>query len=134
MIDPSLPLQAAIVAALKADAALKVLIDGRVFDDVPAGVTFPYISLGPDDPLDDPDTCVGGARTDCQINIWSRAVGRVEAKRILQAAIVVLDTALDVEGHAVTIHQVVRSTVLRDPDDKTKHGVLTMRYATTPTP
>jgi hypothetical protein len=131
-IDPSLPLQAAIVTALRGDATMVSLQAQRVYDDVPPDPTFPYTSLGPDDAQDDPDTCIGGADTTCQVNLWSRAVGRVEAKRMLAAAVAVLDAPLIVEGHAVIIHQVQRAVVLKDPDGKTKHGLLVMRYRTAP--
>jgi len=132
MIDPSLPLQAAIVAALKGSDELTALIGGRVYDDVPAAPVFPYISLGPDDVNDDPDQCVGGAEVFPQVNIWSRAKGRVEAKRIVALCAVILDAPLVVEGHAVTIHQITRNQVLWDPDGMTKHGILVPRYVTTP--
>lgn len=127
MIDPSLPLQAAIVAALKAGIPA-----ARVYDDVPEYPKFPYFSLGPDDVLDDHDQCVGGADTSCQVHVWSRAVGRVEAKQMVAAAILALDQPLTVVGHVVVIHQVTSARVDRDPDGVTQHGVIVVRYATTP--
>ncbi|MFZ0267765.1 DUF3168 domain-containing protein [Caulobacter sp.] len=133
MIDPSLPLQSAIVAALKASAAVTALVDDRIWDDVPDRPQFPYISLGPDDPMDDHDTCIGGADTTMQVNVWSRAVGRVEAKQVVAAVIAALDAPLIVTGHNVNGHRVERSFVQRDQaEPRTKHGVVVMGYLTTP--
>ena len=59
-VDPSLELQKAIVAALKADAAVTAIINGRIYDAVPGGATKPYVSFGPFQLLPEHGDCLYG--------------------------------------------------------------------------
>lgn len=133
MIDPSLAIQAAIVAALKSDPVIRDLVGDRVFDEVKGSPKLPYISLGPDDVLPDYDQCGDGAVTYPMVNVWSDAVGKVEAKTILGRMAVILDAPLVVEGHKITIHEIERNQVVRAGTDQLlKNGILVPRYVTVP--
>lgn len=48
-MDPVLELQGVIVSRLKAYPAVSALVGVKVYDNVPAGVSYPYISIGPSD-------------------------------------------------------------------------------------
>ena len=45
-MDAELALQQAIHSRLTADASLDALLDGRIYDDVPAQAPFPYLASG----------------------------------------------------------------------------------------
>ena len=84
MSDFSLELQQAIVAALKADAALVALVTG-IYYQPPHGAVKPYVSLGPEDWVSDDADCIQGYEGAVQIDVWSATVGKPEAKRIANA-------------------------------------------------
>lgn len=119
--SPALALQAALVARLAADTDLAALVSGRIYDEPPQGVTFPYVRLG--------NMVVEPFRTDdraawrltVRIDAYSRPVaGRVQATQIAEAVIASLDEqAVTVTGfrHAWTLFET--STVSREGDGKT---------------
>ncbi|MFC0243673.1 DUF3168 domain-containing protein [Rhodopseudomonas telluris] len=125
MSDPSYELQAALVAALKADAALSALIAGRIYDAVPTDAVFPYVSLGPCQVLPMRAGCIDGAEVYPQIDVWSRAVGFPECKRIAKALVAALDDQdLAVSDHHTVLFDHQSTNYLRDPDGKTSHAAI----------
>lgn len=133
MADPSLPLQAAFVAALK---ALGTTAGTRVYDIVPRGplgitATFPFWAFASPDTFPIDEDC--GDRTDTTIvlDFWSRAVGFPEAKT---AAALAHDRfhegALTVTGHTVDRMRVERTEYIRDPDGLTSRARITINIET----
>lgn len=86
MSDPSLSLQAAVVAALKASSEVTDLVAERVYDRVPPHAIRPYIVYGDDD-VDsaDFDTCNVGWEITTFLHVWSSDLGQVETKRVGEA-------------------------------------------------
>ncbi|SMF53304.1 Protein of unknown function [Xaviernesmea oryzae] len=75
-MDPTYELAAAIVARLKADAAVAAFVGAKVYDRPPDGtLQSPYISLGPSDALTDDADCVDGLEITMQIDCWSWGSG-----------------------------------------------------------
>lgn len=131
MIDASLPLQAAVVAALKSSAELTPLIAGRVYDRVPVnpkGTGTAYITLGSGQSIDDSDACHALVECYLQVDCWSEAVGYPEVKRIGAAAVKALNAPLAVEGFAVTIHRVESLSYQREADNLTSRAIIRLRY------
>jgi hypothetical protein len=126
--DPSIPLQAAIVAALKASGSAA---GTRVYDAVPPSPTFPYISLGNVQVISEKAECVEGAEVYVTIDAWSRAVGKVELKQIGAKIILALDNA-GLSSANVTINCCELDDVnyIDDPDGSTSHGVFTFHILT----
>lgn len=125
MTSPTLELQGAIVARLKADAAVSALIAGRVYDAVPSNPTFPYVSFGPSDELSDDADCITGFDIAMQIDCWSRAVGFPEARRIsdaVRAALVATDLPITANALVYFTHRQTR--LFRDPDGLTSHAAI----------
>jgi len=131
MTSPTYELQGRIAALLKADPTLSSLIEGRVYDNVPSAAgqvtaKFPYVSFGPSDELSDDADCIDGFEVTMQIDVWSRAVGFPECRRIVDAVrkalpedgILLADNALVTFNHRI-------SRIFRDPDGKTSHGAMT---------
>ena len=137
--DATLPLQRAIVAALKADTTLTGYIAGRVYDQVAENAILPYISIGPIDVLT--ATAHGfdldmyeGSTTSLQIDAWSGGPGSVEAKKIgraIRSALHYKDLELENNQHLILLH-VEQIRYLVDPDGLTQHAAVTVQALTEP--
>lgn len=124
-------LQKAIFAKLNEATAIA---SGRIYDRVPADPTFPYITIGDEQVLDDGNTCDDGWEVFTDVHIWSRPTtgSKVEVKDLLASVVSRLNTILTVTGFTVVIHALENSRVFRDPDGLTEHAVLTFRYVLQP--
>ncbi|MEZ0169928.1 DUF3168 domain-containing protein [Microvirga sp. TS319] len=74
-------LQKAIVGALKGDAGVTAVLAGRVYDRVPAGAVLPYVHIRNIQVVDDGADCIDGGEVYIDLDVWSNAVGKVEAER-----------------------------------------------------
>jgi hypothetical protein len=135
LTDPSLDIQAAIVAALK--AVLPDVLGARAYDQVPAPVApatsaiFPYITVGNGDMMPELGEFTDAADTMIQVDVWSRAVGFGECKTIARAVTAALHDA-DLAVPNQTNVSILLSTVnyLRDPDGITRHAALQFKIQT----
>jgi hypothetical protein len=135
LADASLPLQKALIGTLQADPTLSAIVHGRVYDNVPAQVVFPYVSLGPFQVLPELADCSEGVEILVTLDGWSRDGGKsFEAKRIgaaignaLHQAMLVLD-----EGQRLVSIALEQINYLRDPDGLTAHAAVTVRALTEP--
>jgi Protein of unknown function (DUF3168) len=125
MANVELELQGAIVARLRADPAVAALVAGRIYDAVPQGAVFPYVSIGPVDSVDDDADCITGLEVAQQIDCWSRATGFPECKKIVDAVRAALhDYPLALTTNALAFFQHRNTRIVRDPDGLTSHGIL----------
>jgi len=125
MANVELELQGAIVARLKADAIVASLINGRIYDSVPVGAAFPYVSIGPVDSNEDDADCITGLEVAQQIDCWSRATGFPECKKLVDAVRAALHGyEPDLASNAVVFFEHRSSRITRDPDGITSHGIL----------
>lgn len=85
MSEATLPLQAAVVAALKAHAPLTALVGAKVFDRVPAGTTAPYCTVSGWQEIEDGTDCSDASEVFFDIQAFSTAVGRPQAAQIAGA-------------------------------------------------
>lgn len=125
MTSPSLELQNAIVARLESDPSVTSLIGQRIFDAVPKGAIFPYVSFGPSDELSDDADCVAGFEITLQIDCWSRSVGFPDVKRISDAvrkSLTATDLHLSDNALVLFTHRLTRT--FRDPDGLTSHAAI----------
>lgn len=126
MTSPTLELQGAVAARLKAQSAMAALVSQRVYDVVPADPVFPYISFGPSDEVTVDAECIEGIEVSLQIDAWSRAPGFPEVRKIADAVRRTIhrhefnlpDNALVLFEHRVT-------RMFRDPDGLTSHAAMT---------
>lgn len=125
MADGTLELQGAIVARLKSVAAVTALVEQRIYDPVPAPAQFPYISIGPTDEVAEDADCINGSEITFQIDVWSRAPGFVEARRIANAVRVALTGhTFTLTTNGLVLFEFAGIRVFRDPDGTTSHAVL----------
>jgi Protein of unknown function (DUF3168) len=135
LADPSLQLQKALVARLKADAGLTALIDGRIYDAVPINAIKPYLSFGPFEVLPERGDCIDGAEVVITLDGWAAGPDTVQVKRLGAAVAIALDEAtftLDMPQRLVEM-LVEPIRYLRDPDNITAHAVITVRAMCEPT-
>lgn len=127
----STALQKLLYDALRGDAGLSAMIGGRVYDHIPADgqgnvtAAYPHVAFGAYDFVpDDADCIVSGDHT-LQIDIWSRAVGKVEAKQITDAVRRRLHGyEADMGAYGLVDMRVVLAQVVGDPDGLTSHGIV----------
>ena len=123
-------LQKAIFAALTAaDVA-----GDRVFDRVPDGVSFPYVTIGDEQVIDDGNACGDAWEVYSDVHVWSRpATGsKVELKDTVAAVVPAVRGITTVTGFDVLLAELTTSRTLRDPDGITEHAVLTFRFLLDP--
>lgn len=122
--------QKAVVSALTAAN----LCGGRIYDDAPATVTFPWIEIGDRQIIPDDSTSNAGGSDDgvedfFDIHVWSRTyAGKKEVEDIIDSIHGALHgVALIVAGQASAIAWFQTVRVLRDPDGITRHGIVSLQ-------
>ena len=92
-LDP-LDLQDAIIIRLRADVKMAELVGGRVYDEPPASVVFPYVRLGSESVGSEHIGCFTDDDIALSVECHSRpAAGRAEVKRLAAAVRAALDNA-----------------------------------------
>lgn len=148
MIDPTPYVQPALFTTLTQDAGLIALFAGltagtadvpRVFDRIPAdsatkkiSAVFPYVELGEILALPDEDQCHDGATVLCSLHVWSRAVGKVEARQLAAAVALAVDSPITIAGHQVVTHEIEAIRDGAGGDGLTTHRIVEVRYETQP--
>lgn len=126
-MSSSAELQKMIFDTLKADAGV-MAIANNVYDDVPSnpfGSKTAYISFGPFDTVEDDAECINGLETTFQVDVWSRAIGSIECKRLTDLVRKALHgNTTELTSNALAEMRVVLTRVFRDPDGLTRHGVV----------
>ena len=85
MADPTLELQGAIIARLKANAAVFTLVGNRIADIPQSTWAKPYISIGPSNYVAELVDCVTGGEVMMQIDCWSESTTMKEIRDIADA-------------------------------------------------
>lgn len=130
-MSPELELQGTIYQRLKTDPTVASLVNTRVFDRIPEGAAFPYISFNTMDSITDDFDCIEGYALSIQVDCWSRSdttPGYPEVHRMADAVRQALvheapPIELAVNALAIFNHSITR--VFRDPDGLTSHAVVT---------
>ena len=119
--------QKLVLDTLLNDAPVMALVDG-VYDKVPANPFGPknaYIRFGLSTVLDDDAECIVGGDHTLQLDCFSRAVGSVSCKRIVDAVKKALhEKELELTDNALVEIRVPYRQVFPDPDELTMHGVV----------
>jgi Protein of unknown function (DUF3168) len=134
MTPSTLALQQAIFAALTGNASLTRLLGGpAIYDDVPQPVVFPYVTFGQSTLRDASTSTDPGDEHMITLHIWSRAHGRAEVQKIIDAMRQTLqDAPLALTDHHLINLRYEYSDARRDPDGETIHGTLRLRAVTQP--
>lgn len=130
--DPALPLQKAIVAALKSGAT-GALVGGRIYDAVPGGAAKPYVSFGPFQLLPEHGDCLDGGEAIVTLDGWAIGPDTVQIKQVGSAIAADLDHAeLALDGQHLVELSIEQTQYMRDPDGITAHAIVTVHAWTEP--
>lgn len=122
--------QAALRAALIADAGVAALVGDRVVDAPVEGLAFPYVRFGDIEPRADDTDGARGAAVSVGLEAHSRpGAGRIEAARIMEAIEAALHRrpeALGFTAHTCSEIEVQAWTVRRASDAASYVGTLAL--------
>ncbi len=126
-------LQRGIYSKLVGSSALMSKIKG-VYADVPQALdsedesNFPFVTIGQDTLTGWDTKTTEGTIALCQIDIWSRSRNLLEVKEIGSEIVDALnDMSLTIPSASHVLTKVESVTYTRDPDGKTKRGMLMAR-------
>jgi len=134
-LSAGLALQTAILSALAASPDLSALTGGsaRVFDFVPPGTPYPYVTFGQSVERDWSTGTEDGREHTLTLQVWSRASGRAEVYS--GAAIIrgLLHLAkLPLAGFNLVSLRYQFSEARREPDGETFRSIVRFRAVTEP--
>lgn len=122
--------QTAVYDRLSTDANLSAAITG-VFDFVPEGQAYPYVTLGENTATDDSTFTTVGQEVTTTLHTWSQYKGFSEVKNIHSLILKAMTASLTVSGWTCAFLMLDMENTLRDPDGITRHGVIRLRYVLT---
>ena len=126
-VDLSLPLQNAIIAALKADPEISGRVKG-VHDYVRSGAQYPFIRYGADNVSPFNASCISGGRITGTLHIFTQSdsYNRTECKEITALVFEWIDNAYLTLERGYAIHLFARgSQVIEDTGEKGAwHGIV----------
>ena len=135
LVDPLEALQRAQVAALESDTTLQGLHSSgvQIFDRVSSD-SFPYIVVGEDREVPNDSECQTMSEVFSTVRIYSRAFGKVEAKRIAGRTRFVLDAVngFAIEGFRIIAAHCTDVKIHSHTDGQTTQAELTFRYLVEP--
>lgn len=129
-------LQQAVHATLAADAAMLALLgDTRVYDDVPRGAAFPYVTLAAFTARDWATGTEPGTEITFIVHAWSRGAGHKGPHLIAEAVRGALhDQALTLADHRLVNLRHESSETRRERDGDTYRVISRFRAVLEPTP
>lgn len=136
MSSPAWELQKAAYEALVANSALVAQLGGaRVYDSVPRGAAFPYVTFGPSATRDWSTGTEKGAEHTLTLRAWSKGGGAREVHLVLDAVRAALHEAtLTLDGHRLVSLRHEASDAAREADGETWQGAVRFRAVTEPVP
>jgi Protein of unknown function (DUF3168) len=130
MRDHESALQKAVLAALKADAAVAALVGERVFDQAPEGTVCPYLALGR---CESRPVAADGGGVEQRMTLTgvSRFAGSEEAKAVAAAVRACLHEAvLEADGVRTATLRANFADVFRAGDGRRTYAVVRLRAVT----
>jgi hypothetical protein len=99
-----------------------------VYDHVPTGTAYPYISLGEETAINIGTKDKDGNEHTLTLHVWSQYQGRREIKEIMQSIYTQLhDTDISVTGASFVNIKQEFETTLMEVDGITRHGIIRFR-------
>lgn len=141
MSDPSLSIQTAVEAALRASPAITTAFapsNIRIYTMGPSlDPIFPHILIGDDQVIGDDTECVSASEVAVTVHVYAREetpdASRTKAKAIASAVRTALTRQLLLDGHVCDDWAYEDTQHLTDPDRLTSHSVVRLTYWTTAT-
>lgn len=132
MASASFELQKAIFTALNADAALTALLGGaRIYDTVPRGAAYPYVTFGQISSRDWSTGTDEGEEHAIVLHVWSETAGHRQTHRINAAVQVALhDAQLTLSSHRLVNIRHETTEARRDIAGERHRGIVRFRAVT----
>lgn len=134
MASAGFELQKAIYQSLTADAALTAMLGGaRVYDAVPRGAAYPYVTLGQSSWRDWSTGSDDGEEHTLTLHVWSETSGYRETQHIMTRLRERLhDASLVLSGHHLVNLRHEYSEARREPGGESYRGIVRFRAVTEP--
>lgn len=126
MSEPTLALQAALLAQLQSTLSCSV------YDAVPQASTYPYVTI--DFMSVDNEDYLAGFRVERRfvyLSVWSRSYGQSEVMSIMAQIDALNEQPLTLSTGQMASLRVERKRTVREPDNLTFMGQVTLRIITT---
>lgn len=141
MTDPSLAIQNAMDAALRASGAVQGAFapgNVRIYDMAPPlDAPFPHILIGDDQVIGEDTECGSSSEVAVTVHVYAReetpSQSRAKAKLIAGAVRTALTRQLTLDGHVCDDWIYDDTQHMTDPDRLTAHSVVRLTYWTTAT-
>ena len=136
MTSAAWELQKAIHGKLASDAGVLAVLGGpRVYDEVPRGAAFPYVTFGGVTTRDWSTGTETGAEHAVVLRAWSKAGGEREVHLMIEAIRAALhETAVMLTGHRLVSLRHEASETARGTNGETYAGAVRFRAVTEPAP
>ncbi len=134
-LDPERALQQALLTKLKENTDLAVLLGNppRVYDEPPADLVYPYVSLGRSETRPWGGLDGEGLEHVLSLTVVSVFGGSEEAKAVMALVRLSLHgTALSLDGHRLINLRVTYADLFKAADWRSTYGVLRLRAVTEP--
>lgn len=134
MSSASRALQASIYEALSTDAGVLAALGGaRIYDHVPRGAAYPYVTFGQSTVRDWSTGSEDGDEHIVTLHVWSLGAGRGQVHEIAEVLRTALhDRELALAGHRLINLRHDHSEARREPDGERFHGLVRLRAVTEP--
>lgn len=108
--------------------------ESRIYDQVPSSATFPYVTIGDSQVIDDSNSCGEAFEVFETIHVWSRPANdsKLELKALLPLVKSAILSISAVSGFTVQVLEFVSAQTNRDIDGETEHSVITFRFLLDP--
>jgi len=111
-------------------AKLKTLVDVPVWDAVPQGSDYPYVTLDYTQESNDPYLTLRVKTRFVYLAIWSRAYGQAEILEIINQIDGIHEQPLTMSSGQVVSVRIERTRTVRETDNLTFQGQVTLRIIT----
>ncbi len=120
-------------AYAEVQAALYSALTGAglaVYDEAGENLTFPYITIGDSNVLEDATKTENADEHIETVNVWSRAKGFKECKEMAASVISAISghDFSTVTGYKIRFLTIENCVFLRDPDGLTRHGAIRAKF------
>lgn len=107
---------------------------GRIYDGVPENPTYPYITIGEEQVIDDGNSCDDAYEAYATVHVWDRPAARSKAaiKGVVAQVVSALASVSSVTDFVVVLATFESAQTRRDGDGLTEHSILTFRYLLDP--
>jgi hypothetical protein len=126
MSEPTLALRSSMLTAIDA------IVSCEVYDAVPQGAAYPYVTF--DYQTIDNEDYLGGFRVERRfvyLGVWSRTTGAEEVLSIMSQLDALNEQPLTLSTGDMVSLRVERKRTIREPDNLTYQGQITLRIITT---